>query len=135
VKDLEAAIREYIDVHNEDPKPFVWTKTADQILASIARYAQRTNAAQGLITYDTNLWDRRLEVLIVFAQSGDFLGPDGVRERLPNPPERRSLYSYLKRLRQQGLLERNPRSRRGQLAYRITQKGRARLVWLRDHSG
>jgi transposase len=45
VKELEAAIREYIDVHNEDPKPFVWTKTADQILASIARYAQRTTAA------------------------------------------------------------------------------------------
>src|SRR5580704_12636257 len=52
VKDLEAAIREYIDVHNEDPKPFVWTKTADQILASIARYAQRTLVAHspGLIT-------------------------------------------------------------------------------------
>jgi len=46
VQELEAAIREYIDVHNEDPKPFVWTKTADQILASIARYAQRTTAAQ-----------------------------------------------------------------------------------------
>src|SRR6202045_909782 len=45
VKDLEAAIREYIDVHNEDPKPFVWTKTADQILASIARYAQRTTSS------------------------------------------------------------------------------------------
>jgi transposase len=45
VKDLEAAIREYIDVHNEDAKPFVWTKTADQILASIARYAQRTIAS------------------------------------------------------------------------------------------
>ena len=45
VKELEAAIREYIDVHNEDPKPFVWTKTADQILASIARYAHRTTAA------------------------------------------------------------------------------------------
>jgi transposase len=43
VQELEAAIREYIDVHNEDPKPFVWTKTADQILASIARYAERTN--------------------------------------------------------------------------------------------
>jgi len=28
VKDLEASIREYIEVHNEDPKPFVWTKTA-----------------------------------------------------------------------------------------------------------
>jgi len=46
VKELEAAIREYIDAHNEDPKPFVWTKTADQILASIGRYAQRTTAAQ-----------------------------------------------------------------------------------------
>jgi transposase len=45
VKDLEAAIREFIDVHNEDPKSFVWTKTADQILASIARYAQRTTAS------------------------------------------------------------------------------------------
>jgi transposase len=42
VKDLEAAIREYIDVHNQNSKPFVWTKTADQILASIARFAQRT---------------------------------------------------------------------------------------------
>ncbi len=45
VKDLEAAIREFIEVHNEDPTPFVWTKTADQILASIARFAQRTRAA------------------------------------------------------------------------------------------
>jgi transposase len=41
VKELEAAIREYIDVHNENPKPFVWTRTADQILESIARFAQR----------------------------------------------------------------------------------------------
>ena len=42
VKDLETAIREYIDIHNEDPTPFVGTKTADQILVRIARYAQRT---------------------------------------------------------------------------------------------
>jgi transposase len=46
VKELEAAIREYIAVHNENPKPFVWTRTADQILASIARYALRTAVAQ-----------------------------------------------------------------------------------------
>jgi len=45
VKELEAAIREYIDVHNEDPKPFVWTRTADQILDAIARYAHRTLVA------------------------------------------------------------------------------------------
>jgi transposase len=46
VKELEAAIREYIDVHNQNPKPFVWTRTADQILQSIARFAQRTCASQ-----------------------------------------------------------------------------------------
>jgi transposase len=46
VKELESAIREYIGVHNEDPKPFVWTRTADQILDSIARYARRTSAVQ-----------------------------------------------------------------------------------------
>jgi hypothetical protein len=44
VKELEAAIREFIAVHNEEPKPFVWTRTADQILDSIARFAQRTVA-------------------------------------------------------------------------------------------
>jgi hypothetical protein len=36
VRELESAIREFIEVHNEDPKPFVWTRTADQILDSIA---------------------------------------------------------------------------------------------------
>ena len=42
VRALETAIRTFIDAHNEDGKPFVWTKTADEILASIARFAQRT---------------------------------------------------------------------------------------------
>jgi hypothetical protein len=45
VRELEAAIREYLDVHNQSPKPFVWTRTADEILASIARFAQRTHSA------------------------------------------------------------------------------------------
>lgn len=39
---LEAAIWEFIDAHNEAPHPFIWAKSADQILASIARFAQRT---------------------------------------------------------------------------------------------
>lgn len=39
--ELERAIREYIDSHNEDPKPFIWTKSADQIIASVARHCQR----------------------------------------------------------------------------------------------
>jgi transposase len=48
VKELEAAIREYINIHNEAPRPFVWTRTADQILDSIARFAQRTRATRQL---------------------------------------------------------------------------------------
>ena len=40
--ELEAAIYRYLDVTNEDPKPLVWTKTADQILASVARFCQGT---------------------------------------------------------------------------------------------
>ncbi len=42
-KELETAIRTYIQHHNKDPKPFVWTKTADQILASVARFCTRTS--------------------------------------------------------------------------------------------
>lgn len=40
---LEAAIREYLDVNNESPKPFVWTKTANEILAAVARFCERTS--------------------------------------------------------------------------------------------
>jgi hypothetical protein len=43
---LEAAIRAYVDTRNKDPKPFRWTKTADNILASIARFCRRTLAVQ-----------------------------------------------------------------------------------------
>jgi transposase len=42
-RQLETAIRSYLDQHNLNPKPFVWTKTADQILDSIARYCRRIN--------------------------------------------------------------------------------------------
>ncbi len=40
---LQAAIRAYIAHTNEQPKPFVWTKTADEILASVARFCRRTS--------------------------------------------------------------------------------------------
>jgi transposase len=39
--ELENAIKHYLSLHNADPKPFVWTKTADQILESVARFCQR----------------------------------------------------------------------------------------------
>jgi transposase len=35
---LQAAITNFIDQHNADPKPFRWTKSADDILASIERF-------------------------------------------------------------------------------------------------
>ena len=38
---LETAIREYLTISNETPKPFVCHKTADEILASVARLCQR----------------------------------------------------------------------------------------------
>jgi len=43
VRDLVASIRTWITNWNEHPKPFVWHKTADQILDSLAAYCQRIN--------------------------------------------------------------------------------------------
>jgi transposase len=41
---LIAAIEQFLAAHNSDPTPFAWTKSADDILASIARFATRTTA-------------------------------------------------------------------------------------------
>jgi transposase len=43
VRQLNADIRAWIQAWNDNPKPYVWTKTADQILASIGNYCQRIN--------------------------------------------------------------------------------------------
>jgi transposase len=45
VQALEKDIREWVKAWNENPKPFVWTKTAEQILASLGRLIQRINGA------------------------------------------------------------------------------------------
>jgi len=42
VRQLQGAIEEFLRVSNAVPKPFVWTKTADQILDKVARYAADT---------------------------------------------------------------------------------------------
>jgi transposase len=42
-RELETSIKNYLAIHNQDPKPFIWTKTADQILNSLARFCQRTS--------------------------------------------------------------------------------------------
>ena len=46
VRQLNADIRRWVDSWNENPRPYVWTKTADQILDSIRRYCDRINAAR-----------------------------------------------------------------------------------------
>ena len=42
-RELETTSKNYLAIHNEDPKPFIWTKTADEILNSIARFCVRTS--------------------------------------------------------------------------------------------
>jgi hypothetical protein len=43
VKELEADLRAWIDAWNDNPRPFVWAKTADEILDSIASDLQLIN--------------------------------------------------------------------------------------------
>jgi transposase len=45
VQALERDVRNWVNAWNQDPKPFAWTKTAEQILESIARLLTRINGA------------------------------------------------------------------------------------------
>jgi transposase len=45
VQSLEKDLRDWVTAWNENPKPFIWTKTADQILESIGRLLKRINGA------------------------------------------------------------------------------------------
>jgi transposase len=42
VGELERAISAFIEHHNQDPKPFVWTKSADEILEKLGRFCKDT---------------------------------------------------------------------------------------------
>jgi DNA-binding PadR family transcriptional regulator len=72
----------------------------------------------------------KADVLSIFDRAGGFLTPDQVSGKLQPRPDRRSAYSYLLRLSRQGLLERN-QAGRGHLAYRLSDRGQQRLVYLR----
>ena len=47
IPQLRAAILEYVDAHNERNRPFKWTKTADEILDKMRRFAIRTQQVHG----------------------------------------------------------------------------------------
>lgn len=72
------------------------------------------------------------EILEFFARRNNFIAPDQVWLELQRTLDRRSVYSYLLRLKRQGLLESGPYRRRGDLAYRITERGHARLQYFRS---
>jgi transposase len=46
VQSLEADIRNWVAQWNQAPKPFVWKKTAEEILDSLARYLQRIEGGE-----------------------------------------------------------------------------------------
>ena len=54
VRELKADIAAFIQTHNNGPKPFIWTKSADAILQTIARYCSETLTVHAS-TYSTNL--------------------------------------------------------------------------------
>jgi hypothetical protein len=47
IPQLRAAILAYVDEHNQEGKPFKWTKTADEILDKMRRFGLRTQSAHG----------------------------------------------------------------------------------------
>jgi len=42
-RELERAVEQYLEITNRHPQPFKWTKTADQIFSTIARFCKRIN--------------------------------------------------------------------------------------------
>ncbi len=69
-------------------------------------------------------------VLELFASKAQFVTPDEIRMHLQNSLQRSTVYSYLSRLCEQGLLERAEAWQR--VAYRITQRGTERLKFLQS---
>jgi hypothetical protein len=74
VRALEDAIRLYLKANNEKPKPFTWVKTADEILASIARFCVATSEAghQCPVSKDSNRmtrWRLQFDVAVRYQRS------------------------------------------------------------------
>jgi transposase len=47
VEELEAAVLAYLERHNAEPRPFRWTRSADQVLAAVGRACEHTLAVHG----------------------------------------------------------------------------------------
>ena len=53
VRELETSIREWIRIWNAEPRPYVWTKSADEIFGSLA------HIAHGSLAQDTSVLTQR----------------------------------------------------------------------------
>ncbi len=42
-RELVQAILDYIEIRNEDPKPFTWVRSADEILDAVKRFCLKTS--------------------------------------------------------------------------------------------
>src|SRR3954454_16141143 len=78
VRALVEPIEEFIHVRNEGPRPFIWMKSADEILASIARYPQRTSDSGHQGAVRSGRWHREDERA---AGPRSVLGPDAAALR------------------------------------------------------
>jgi hypothetical protein len=58
VRELEQAIRDYVQEHNRKPKPLVWTATANTILNKIKRSCERTSVTEHLAAQLTYIMRR-----------------------------------------------------------------------------
>jgi transposase len=74
VQALEHDIREWVKTWNEDPKPFVWKKTAEEILDSLARYLQRVSGPQPKTNLFNELQTQDTSALRVLARSAQSTG-------------------------------------------------------------
>jgi hypothetical protein len=76
VQALEADIRAWVDAWNDNPKPFIWTKTAEQILESLGRLLQRTTGRRTLVMPSLSLPMIFFCVLNLEAGQMQFVVPD-----------------------------------------------------------
>ena len=108
---LEQAIKHYIKINNSDPKPFVWSKTADEILASIERFVCE------LLAHNTGPRPRKMYTVPVWPRPG---GPplDPRLDRLVRPrlaADRATVCTALNKLREQPAGHLRVADRRGQM--------------------
>ena len=72
----------------------------------------------------------KFQILEIVSSHGDPVSPDTIWKEMPGDPLRISIYTFLARLFQQGLLEKTWKD--GRIAYSISVRGSKRLNYFRQ---